>query len=140
MPTIVCFCVCAETYDWWEDGTTVVEYIHDDASGEVRLGVYNAYSMVESEPHITPLCMADEDDGVSCLFCDEEAPTLALSSVRTILDPDYVFVGERQAGGGQGLGNPHGEHSEPVYDLRDVDIGEDVVLVLREGRDTERVL
>ena len=46
----------------------------------------------------------------------------------------------KKAGGGQGLGNPHGEHGETVYDLRDVEISEGVTLVLREGRDTERVL
>ena len=62
--------------------------------------------------------------------------------MRRVLDPDYVFVSERQAGGGQGLGNPHGEHGEECYDLRELDppISEDVVVVVREGRDTERVL
>jgi hypothetical protein len=54
--------------------------------------------------------------------------------------PPQVFVSERQAGGGQGLGNPHGEHGEECYDLRDVEISEGVRLVVREGRDTERVL
>ena len=53
---------------------------------------------------------------------------------------EWVFVSERQAGGGQGLGNPHGEHGEECYDLRDVEISEGVRLVVREGRDTERVL
>ena len=70
----------------------------------------------------------------------QDSPAVDLSKVRSILDADYVFISERQAGGGQGLGNPHGEHAEEVYDLRDVEISEDVVLVLREGRDTERVL
>ena len=49
-------------------------------------------------------------------------------------------MSERQAGGGQGLGNPHGEHGEPCYDLREVTISEGVELIIREGRDTERVL
>jgi hypothetical protein len=90
---------------------TCVEYT-DEATESVRLGVYTAYTMVEGSPHIRPLCAADEDDGVSCLFADEESPSAPLSAVRLILDPEYVFVSERQAGGGQGLGNPHGEHGE----------------------------
>ena len=77
---------------------------------------------------------------MSALLCDEEVPAVPLSAVRKVLDPDYVFVSERQAGGGQGLGNPHGEHAEECYDLRDVEISEGVVLIVREGRDTERIL
>ena len=106
----------------------------------MRLGVYAAYTMVDSEPHIRPLCATSEDDGVSCLFCDEDTPAVALSAVRKVLDPDYVFISERQAGGGQGLGNPHGEHGEPVYDLRDLEISDDVTVVVAEGRADERVL
>ena len=128
-----------EAYEWWEDGQTCVEYA-DAKSGQTLLGVYNAYTMVESEPHITPLCAVDEDDGVACLYMDEDSAPVPLSAVTRVLDADYVFVSERQAGGGQGLGNPHGEHGETVYDLRDVEISEGVTLVLREGRDTERVL
>ena len=45
---------------WWEDGMSVVEY-EDGASGETRLGVYTKYSMTESEPHVVPLCAADEE-------------------------------------------------------------------------------
>ena len=88
---------------WWEDGLTCVEY---DQGGEQLLGVYIKYSMVIDEPHIRPLCSADEEDGVSALLQDEDAPTAPLSAVTRVLDPDYVFVSERQAGGGQGLGNP----------------------------------
>ena len=128
-----------EAYEWWEAGISCVEFL-DKPSGELRLGVYEAYTMVEDAPHIRPLCAAAEDDGVSCLFCDEDAEAVSLSCVSKVLDPDYVFISERQAGGGQGLGNPHGEHGEPVYDLRDVEISEGVRLVLRENRDTERVL
>ena len=128
-----------EEYEWWEDGVSVCEYTEAD-TGKIRLGVYTAYSIVESDPHIRPLCVASADDGISCLFCDEDVPSVPLSAVRDLLDPDYVFVSERQAGGGQGLGNPHGEHGETVYDLRDCEISDDVVLVLNEGRDTERVL
>lgn len=117
-------------YEWWEDGQTCVEYT--DGAGQTLLGVYNAYTIVESEPHIVPLCAADEDDGISCLFSNEEAAAVPLSSVTRILDPDYVFISERQAGGGQGQGNPHGEHGETVYDLRDVEISEDVTLILSE--------
>jgi hypothetical protein len=76
----------------------------------------------------------------SALLHDEEAPIAPLSAVKTVLDPDYVFVSERQAGGGQGLGNPHGEHGEECYDLRELSISENVRIVVREGRDTERVL
>lgn len=88
---------------WWEDGLTCVEYEKD---GEQLLGVYIKYSMVNSEPHIRPLCSSDEEDGVSALLQDEDAPTAPLSAVTRVLDADYVFVSERQAGGGQGLGNP----------------------------------
>ena len=126
-------------YEWWEAGQTCVEYKHE-STGELRLGVYEAYTMVEDAPHIRPLCAAAEEDGISCLFCDEDEKAVPLSAVSKVLDPDYVFISERQAGGGQGLGNPHGEHGETVYDLRDVEISEDVTLVLRENRDTERVL
>ena len=123
---------------WWEDGLTVCEFV--DADGALKLGVYTKYSMLESQPHIRPLCAASEEDGVSSLLCDEGVPAVALSAVQQILDPDYVVPSERQAGGGQGLGNPHGEHGEPCYDLRDSELSDDVVLVVREGRDTERVL
>ena len=51
-----------------------------------------------------------------------------------------VFVSERQAGGGQGLGNPHGEHGEECYDLRDLKLSPNVRVVVQEGRDQERVL
>ena len=128
-----------EAYEWWEDGVSCVEY-EDQQTGELRLGVYNSYTMLEEAPHIRPLCAASEDEGISCLFCDEDVPAVDLAAVRRLLDPDYVFVSERQAGGGQGLGNPHGEHGETVYDLRDVEVSPDVTLVLRENRDTERVL
>ena len=111
-----------------------------DADGALKLGVYTKYSMLESQPHIRPLCAASEEDGVSSLLCDEGVPAVALSAVQQILDPDYVVPSERQAGGGQGLGNPHGERGEPCYDLRDSELSDDVVLVVREGRDTERVL
>ena len=39
-------------------------------------------------------------------------------------------MSERQAGGGQGLGNPHGEHGETVYDLTELEISEGVTLVV----------
>ena len=101
-----------------------------------------AYSVVDSEPHIRPLCAPTDDDAQSlrAFFCDEGVAAAPLSSVRRILDPAYTYVSEIQAGGGQGLGNPHGEHAEPVYDLRDVEVSESVTIVVREGRDTERVL
>ena len=124
---------------WWEDGLTCVEF-EDSSDGTYKLGVYIKYSVIESDPHIRPLCASAEDDGVGSLLCDEEVPAVPLSAVRNILDPEIVFVSERQAGGGQGLGNPHGEHGEACFDLSDVDISEDVTLVVREGRDTERVL
>jgi hypothetical protein len=124
---------------WWEDGLTCVEY-EDSSDGTHRLGVYIKYSIVESEPHIRPLCASASEDGVGSLLCDEEVPPVPLSAVRCVLDPEIVFVSERQAGGGQGLGNPHGEHGEACYDLGDVDISADVTLIIREGRDTERVL
>ena len=104
------------------------------------MGVFTAYSMLHDSPHITPLCASDEEDGVSALLCDESISPVPLSAVRRVLDPDYVFVSERQAGGGQGLGNPHGEHGEPCYDLTELVLSEAVQVVVREGRDTERVL
>merc|ERR1719240_1994804 len=112
---------------------TCVEFEKD---GELQLRVYKSYSMLVDTPHIVPLCASSEEDGISALLCDEEVPHVPLSAVVRVLDPDYVFVSERQAGGGQGLGNPHGEHGEECYDLRDVEISEGVVLVVREGRDT----
>lgn len=121
----------------WESGVTCVEY---EAGGEVLLGVYIRYSVVEDRPHICPLCSSAAEDGVRVLFQDEESATAPLSAVRRVLDPDYVFVSERQAGGGQGLGNPHGEHGEECYDLSDVDLSPNVRVVVREGRDTQRVL
>lgn len=125
---------------WWEDMLTCVEF--EDSAGVLRLGVYCPYSVTEENPHIRPLCASSEDDGVSALLADEEAPPAPLTAVRRVLDPDYVFVSERQAGGGQGLGNPHGEHGESCYDLRDLPDGLSAALqlVVREGRDTERVL
>ena len=123
---------------WWEDGLTCVEYLAPD--GRLMLGVYVAYSVLEDEPHIRPLCASAADEGVSALLCDEDVPVVPLSAVQRVLDPDYVFVSERQAGGGQGLGNPHGEHGEECYDLRELELSDDVTLVVREGRDTERVL
>ena len=107
-------CIDLEEWeDWWEDGLTCVEFT--GSSGEKQLGVYVAYSVMESEPHIRPLCASCEEDGVSALLCDEDAPIAPLTAVCKVLDPDYVFVSERQAGGGQGLGNPHGEHGEECY-------------------------
>lgn len=125
---------------WWEDSLTCVEFLGTD--GVLRLGVYVPYSVVEDAPHIRPLCASSDDEGIAALLCDEEAPAAPLSAVRRVLDPDYVFVSERQAGGGQGLGNPHGEHGEECYDLTEVPGGlsEGVHVVVREGRDTERVL
>jgi len=123
----------------WESGLTCVEYA-DEKEGELRLGVYVAYSMDEAEPHIRPLCASSSEDGVSALLCDEDVPSAPISSARRVLDPDLVFVSERQAGGGQGLGNPHGEHGEECFDLREASVGSSVRVVVREGRDTERVL
>jgi len=125
--------------DEWESGLTCVEYA-DQQEGELRLGVFIAYSMEEAEPHIRPLCASSEEDGVSALLCDEEVPPAPISAVRRVLDPEVVFVSERQAGGGQGLGNPHGEHGEECFDLRDASVSSAVRVVVREGRDTERVL
>ena len=123
----------------WESGLTCIEYA-DEAEGELRLGVFVAYSMDEAEPHIRPLCASSEEDGVGALLCDEGVPPAPISSARRVLDPDVVFVSERQAGGGQGLGNPHGEHGEECFDLRDASVSTGVRVVVREGRDTERVL
>ena len=128
-----------EWEDWWENGLTCVEYL-DETNGQLRLGVYVSYSMVENEPHIRPLCASSFEDGVTALLCDEEAAPVPLGAVQRVLDPDYTYVSERQAGGGQGLGNPHGEHGEECYDLRDVEVSEGITVVVREGRDTERVL
>mmetsp|Transcript_24733 Transcript_24733/g.79095 ORF Transcript_24733/g.79095 Transcript_24733/m.79095 type:complete len:174 (-) Transcript_24733:98-619(-) len=122
---------------WYEDGLTCVEFV---CEGERRLGVYVHHSVVEPDPHIRPLCASSEDDGVRVLLHDEEAAPAPISSVTRILDPDVVFVSERQAGGGQGLGNPHGEHGEECYDLSELELSPDVRVVVREGRDTERVL
>lgn len=123
----------------WESGLTCVEYA-DEKVGELRLGVFVAYSMDEAEPHIRPLCASSEEDGMGALLCDEGVPSAPISSTRRVLDPDVVFVSERQAGGGQGLGNPHGEHGEECFDLREASVSVGVRVVVREGRDTERVL
>ena len=47
---------------WWEDGLTCVEF--EAKNGETHLGVYVAYSVVQSEPHIRPLCASTEEEGV----------------------------------------------------------------------------
>ena len=80
------------SYEWFEDGISCVEY--EDPAGELRLGVYAAYTMLEAEPHIRPLCATDEDEGVSCLFCDEDVPAVTLDKIKRVLDPDYVFVSD----------------------------------------------
>ena len=121
----------------WDNMLTCVEYLVDN---ELRLGVYVAYTQVEAEPHIRPLCASSADEGIGALLCDEDVPSAPLSAVRRVLDPDFVFVSERQAGGGQGLGNPHGEHAEECFDLRDLKLSPNVRVVVREGRDQERVL
>jgi hypothetical protein len=121
----------------WEDGLTCVEFEMTD--GELLLGVYVAYTL-SSGPHIRPLCASSDEDGVGVLLHDGEVPAVPLSAVKRVLDPEHVFVSERQAGGGQGLGNPHGEHGEECYDLRDVEMSPGVRVVVREGRDRERVL
>ena len=46
----------------WEDGWTCVEY--ETADGQAQLGVYVKSTMLESDPHIRPLCAACEEDGV----------------------------------------------------------------------------
>ena len=56
----------------WESGLTCVEYA-DEKEGELRLGVYVAYSMDEASPHIRPLCASTSDDGVSALLCAHSA-------------------------------------------------------------------
>lgn len=86
------------------------------------------------------ICTTLLADGVGALLFDEDAPAFPLSATVNVLDPDYVFVSERQAGGGQGLGNPHGEHGEDCYDLRELELSENVRVIVNEGRDTERVL
>ena len=72
----------------WESGLTCVEYAHEK-EGELRLGVYVAYSMDEAEPHIRPLCASSSEDGVSALLCDE---------------PDLGGGDEGTSGGGEGSG------------------------------------
>lgn len=61
-----------EMEGWWEDGLTCVEFERD---GELRLGVYTKYSMLENDPHIRPLCASCEEDGISALLADEEVRT-----------------------------------------------------------------
>jgi hypothetical protein len=73
---------------WWEDGLTCVEY--EAADGNLQLGVYVSYSMVNDQPHIRPICAASDEDGCSALLQDEDVPAVPLESVRTVLDPDYV--------------------------------------------------
>ena len=117
-------------FEYWEDAVSCVEY--SDTSGDKRLGVYTAYTIDKAEPHITPLCAMDEDEGIACLFCNEDTDAVPLSAVSRILDPDYVFVSERNI---IGPSNPHGEHSETVYDLSEVEISDDITLVLNEDRE-----
>jgi len=52
----------------WEDGLTCVEY---ESGGELLLGVYVAYSVVNSAPHIRPLCTSSEEEGVRVMLHDE---------------------------------------------------------------------
>ena len=58
-----------------------------------------------------------DDDLKVSLVWDEDLPSTPLSSavIKLELDPDDADLSARQVGGGQGLGNPHGEHCEDVY-------------------------
>ena len=76
---------------------------------------------------VAPVWKAAEKSGRQVVGWSSEAPSAPLTAVTRVLDPELVFVSERQAGGGQGLGNPHGEHGEECYDLREVDLSEGVV-------------
>lgn len=123
--------------EWWEDALSCVEY-EEAETGTLRLGVYQKSNMMVREPHIQPLCASSDEEGVSALFVDEDMPTVPLSAARRVLDSDYIEVSMRQQGGGQGWGNPHGEHGEDVYDLTEVEFSPGVAVTVRDGRDMQR--
>ena len=116
-----------------EEGTCV-EYhlsVRAPGGGTLGLGVYTAQAM-GADPYIQPLCAWSDEMGVSELLWDEDADAVPLDRVHRILDPDLVYVSERQMGGGQGLGNPHGEHGEDCFDLSEVELSEGVHVALRD--------
>ena len=108
----------------------MVEYTEGD---ELRLGVYTMQSF--GDPHVRPLCTWSEEIGLRECLWDEDAEPVALSRIHRALDMNEVEISERQMGGGLGLGNPHGEHGEDCYDLRQVKLSKGVVLVVREDRE-----
>lgn len=108
----------------------VVEYA-DPSTRRLRLGVYTA-QMLGAPPHIQPLAAASEDEGAAALLWDEAAPPVPLDAVVRVLDPEFVLVSERQMGGGQGLGNPHGEHGEDCFDVSDIELSDGVLIPVRD--------
>ena len=117
---------------------------------------------IDEKKYIQPLCMF-EPSHYSYLFSsssssslsstladfvhDEEGPKAEYSlphdcEIVHVISHEIITPSARQVGGGQGLGNPHGEHCEDVYtiDLVDLvkDLGEEYIEILnvplREGR------
>lgn len=121
------------TYEWWEDEISCVEYL-DEESGQLKLGVYTEASMINPKPHIRPLVCASAEEGLGSLLVDLGVPAVPLTAVKRHLDDDSVEIMQVQMGGGQGMGNPHGEEGENVYDLREAGVSEDVWIQVNENR------
>ncbi|GMI09429.1 hypothetical protein TrVE_jg8811 [Triparma verrucosa] len=129
-----------------------------DANKKLLLGY------IDEKKFIQPLCMF-EPSHYSYLFSSSSSSSSSLSSTLAdfvhdeegpkaeyspphdceivhVISHEIITPSARQVGGGQGLGNPHGEHCEDVYtiDLVDLveDLGEEYIEILnvplREGR------
>ena len=103
-----------------------IEY-RGPSSADVLLGVVGATGSV------TPLCTWAE--GSMEYVWDEDAPQVALRDAEVFNVLENVYPSVRAVGGGIGPENPHGEHSEDVYDLTDTAISDGVVRVFKPERE-----
>jgi len=117
-----------------QDADAAADETADEAGVPLGLGVYTKQN-IGGSAYIQPLCTWSEEVGVSQLLWDEDSQPVPIERVHRVLDPDLVYVSERQMGGGMGMGNPHGEHGEDCYDLSDVPLSDGVRLVVRSDRE-----
>lgn len=87
-----------------------------------------------SAPPVSPPSHLHLTSIVCFPFVFQAAP-VPLERVQRILDPDLVYVSERQMGGGMGMGNPHGEHGEDCYDVTQCEMSDRVQIVVRTERE-----
>ncbi|GMI05794.1 hypothetical protein TrLO_g345 [Triparma laevis f. longispina] len=93
----------------------MIGYI-DEYSSVVPLCIFSEESSnVLRTPSIT-----DTDELPTDFVHDEQNPSIykpADCKIIHILNHQIITLSARQVGGGQGLGNPHGEHCEDVYTI-----------------------